>query len=101
MKLPCTPKYAEAIRQLAVKAQAWMKANPGKNAKIQFNVPPTVGLTMVFEEAEQMKFIVVNDEGRELYAAMIAGLELPRQEPTVNMVRIALDAITSNPNTTL
>lgn len=84
--------YVEQIRQMALKARAWVARNPQAKPKVQFNFPETMGVIAPISVAIERHYIVVDTDGKALIVAMCKGLTEER-EPTPTMVRIALKII--------
>lgn len=86
--------YVEQIKKMIRQARAWRRAHPQANPKIQFNFPPNTLVAIPLAGALEHGFMSVNDEGRELIAAMWAGME-ERKEPTPGMIRCVMKLIDS------
>lgn len=81
--------WTEQVKKMSENAKAWRKANPGRDAKVQFNYPRNIMVVAPISVAIKKKYV----------SADIAGLELIRSlwrqddktEPTVFMVRMAIE----------
>jgi hypothetical protein len=88
MKLP--KEYFDQIRQLSLKAMAWMEAHPGVQAKVQFNYPDGVFLAAVPKDAIDHKYVTADSAGMDLLKAMGA-LDDDIKGPSISMIRFALE----------
>jgi len=81
--------WMRQIKKMAENAAAWRKANPGRDAKVQFNYPRNVMVVAPISVAIKNGYV----------SADVAALELIRSlwrqddktEPTVFMVRMAIE----------
>jgi hypothetical protein len=81
--------YAAQIGVLAARAMQWRKANPDRQALVQFNYPRSVMMIAPISTALKDKIVSTNEAGLELIKALGAWGE--KLEPTVMMVRLALE----------
>lgn len=80
--------YVHQLSDMRQRLVAWVKANPEKEVKIQFNFPNKIAVIATIRVAMNEGFVSVNDAGRELIESMCdRGLN----EPTVLMVRAVLE----------
>jgi len=90
-------RYGAQIATMALNAAAWLQAHPGVEVKVQFNYPPEVFLVQPISQALELHSVVANEAGLELIKALwpAAGpiwLAAGRDEPTVAMVRMAIES---------
>lgn len=89
MKARPQAEYIEAIRQLALKARAWVKAHPEARPKVQFNYLAAGQVIATWTQAVEHHYVSLNDDGRALVAAMNEGIP-DELESTPTMIRCAL-----------
>lgn len=82
--------YVEQIRQMALNKADWLKRNPAREVLVQFNHPPHVAIIITISEAVAKGFVSTNEAGLELLKALWDWDA--DSEPTVTMVRIAMEA---------
>jgi predicted GTPase len=81
--------YVAQLDAMKKQADEWRKANPDREAKIQFNLPPKVCVIGTISDAVKHGIVSVNPAGLELLQAM-APWGVP-SEPTVLMCRVVLE----------
>jgi len=82
-------EYAEQILEMKRRAQAWRKANPDKEVRVQFNFPKRVFTVAAISDAVNDHLVSCNEAGLELLKALWPWDDL--KEPKVTMVKIALE----------
>jgi hypothetical protein len=78
--------YAQEVKRIAYKAQAWRLLNPTRTAKVQFNFPQATFLISTVSDALRSGLLSTDEGGEEL----IKHCSIP-DEHTVCMLRIALE----------
>lgn len=82
--------YALQLEMMQRNGARWLANHPDAVVKIQFNYPPQVFLIVDIDTALDMKFVVCNNEGREL----IKALNIPDQPTaTVAMTRAVIESL--------
>lgn len=81
--------YFEQIQAMHEKALEWRKANPTREVLIQFNFPPKTFLACPISSAIEHNFVSANEAGLELIKSL-APWDC-RREPTVMMVKVAVE----------
>lgn len=90
-------QYEAQLQAMLENADKWRAANPDREALVQFNYAPHIGLIMPISNAIKEKFVTTNDAGLELVKALHAWDY--DEEPTVNMVRCVLEYERPKPQT--
>lgn len=80
--------YVRQIKNLIIARDAFIRAHPEADIKVQFNFPRSVMMIAVATEALEKKIIVANEAGTELIHAMC---KVCPDGATVFMVRMALE----------
>lgn len=88
MRAKFPKSYLRQIQRMAQKAMAWRKANPTKEALVQFNYPEKVMLIAPISAALKQRLVSTNEAGLELVKALGPW---DKTEPSVFMVRLALE----------
>lgn len=84
-------EYEKQIETMAERAAAWRAANPSKVVKIQFNYQRAVFVVSPISSAIEKHLLSADDAGIELIKTMWPWDD--PLEPTVAMVRIALEMV--------
>ncbi len=82
--------YSRQLDDMLKRAKAWLAANAGQPARIQYNFPSTTAVIAPISLAIEKKFVVTDAAGLALIKALWPWED--RREPTVLMVRVVLDA---------
>lgn len=85
-------QYATQITAMIIRGKNWLKEHPGQDVKIQFNIPPKVGLIQAISEAVKTHSVSTTPAGLELLKALWEWDTV--KEPTVIMCRVAIEFIT-------
>lgn len=85
-------EYVKQIVTMADRAAEWRKKNPDREAKVQFNFPRTIFMIQPISEALATNIVSANEAGLELIKNLWGWED--SKEPTVFMVRMALEAPT-------
>lgn len=83
-------KYADQLEFMADSVKRWRAKNPAINPMIQYNFGEKVGLISTFREAVERKFVMLNDDAKDMLEELGWMKKCPTM-PTVNMVRAVLE----------